>query len=110
MNATVGFFPPQLPWLLYWAPYTTKRAHQDRHDGTIYVSKDDGKTWPIRKPLYERPSAYSDLAVLSDGTILCFYEKGVEHRFRDKGRPWAYRYLALAKFDTDWLVSGLIGG
>lgn len=94
------------PWLLYSAPYTTERAHRDRRNVTIYVSQDDGKTWPIRKQLYDGPSAYSDLAVLPDGKILCFYEKGVEHRHGNKGRPWAYRYLAVAKFDRDWLMSG----
>lgn len=93
------------PWLLYSAPYTTERAHQDRRNVTIYVSKDDGKTWPIRKQLHHGPSAYSDLAVLPDGQILCFYEKGVEQRHGDRGRPWAYRYLVVAKFDRDWLMS-----
>jgi sialidase-1 len=92
------------PWLLYSGPYTTERAHQDRRDVTIYASKDDGKTWPIRKRLHEGPSAYSDLAVLPDGQILCFYEKGVEKRFGDHGRPWAYRSLAVARFDLDWLL------
>lgn len=101
--------PNQPNWLLYSAPYTTKRAHQDRRDVTIYASTDDGKTWPIRKRLHSGPSAYSDLAVLPDGQILCFYEKGVEHRFGDHGRPWAYRNLVVAKFDRDWLVSGQVG-
>lgn len=94
------------PWLLYSAPYTTEREHKERRNVTIYASQDDGKTWPIRKELYDGPSAYSDLAVLPDGQILCFYEKGVEHRFGDRGRPWAYRYLVVAKFDRDWLISG----
>jgi sialidase-1 len=93
------------PWLLYSAPYTTERSHQDRRNLTIYVSQDDGKTWPIRKLLYDGPSAYSDLAVLPNGQILCFYEQGVEHRFGDRGRPWAYRNLVVAKFDRDWLIS-----
>lgn len=97
------------PWLLYSAPNTTERAHKDRRNVTIYISKDDGKTWPIRKQLFGGPSAYSDLAVLPDGNILCFYEKGVEHRHGDKGRPWAYRYLVVAKFDRDWLVSEQVG-
>jgi sialidase-1 len=92
------------PWLLYSAPYATSRSHQDRRDVTIYASQDDGKTWPIRKRLHQGPSAYSDLAVLPDGQILCFYERGVEKRFGDRGRPWAYRYLTLARFDLAWLV------
>jgi sialidase-1 len=94
------------PWLLYSAPYTIDRAHQGRRDVTIYVSMDDGKTWPVRKRLHEGPSAYSDLAVLPDGRILCFYEKGVENRYGGRGRPWAYRYLAVARFDREWLMKG----
>lgn len=92
------------PWLLYSAPYATSRSHQDRRDVTIYASQDDGKTWPIRKRLHQGPSAYSDLAVFPDGQILCFYEQGVEKRFGDRGRPWAYRYLTLTRFDLAWLV------
>jgi sialidase-1 len=92
------------PWLIYSAPYTTERSHQERRDVTIYASKDDGRTWPIRKRLFDGPSAYSDLAVLPDGQILCFYEKGVENRYGDRGRPWAYRFLTVARFDLDWLM------
>lgn len=92
------------PWLLYCGPDTTERAHQARRDVTIYASRDDGKTWPIRKRLHAGPSAYSDLAVLPNGDILCFYEQGVEQRYGDHGRPWAYRYLTVAKFDLEWLL------
>lgn len=92
------------PWLLYSSPNTVDRSHQARRDVTIRISKDDGKTWPIQKRLHAGPSAYSDLAVLPNGDILCFYERGVEQRFGDHGRPWAYRYLAIAKFDLEWLL------
>ncbi|MFM8262943.1 MAG: hypothetical protein ACKN9S_11755 [Pirellula sp.] len=95
--------PNGKPSLLYSAPYTTERQHQDRRDVTIYRSQDDGKTWPQRKTIFHGPSAYSDLAVLHDGQILCFYEQGVEARFGDHGRPWAYRRLVVAKFDLTWL-------
>ena len=60
--------------------------------------------WPIQKWLHAGPSAYSDLAVLPNGNILCFYEQGIEQRFSDHGRSWAYRYLAVAKFDLEWLL------
>lgn len=93
--------------MLYSAPYTTERSHQARKDLTIYMSEDQGKTWPFRKILHQGPSAYSDLAVLPSGEILCFYEKGVPARYGDHGRPWAYRYLALAKFPISWLSEGV---
>jgi sialidase-1 len=91
-------------WLLYSSPDTTERSHQARRDVTIYLSKDDSKTWPIRRRLHRGPSAYSDLAVLPNSDVLCFYEQGVEHRYGDRGRPWAYRSLVVAKFDLDWLL------
>ena len=43
---------------------------------TIRLSNDRGQTWPIHRVLQTSPSAYSDLAVLPDGTVLCFYESG----------------------------------
>lgn len=91
------------PCLLYSAPFTTERAHQARRDVTIHLSQDDGRTWPSRKTIFHGPSAYSDLAVLPNGQVLCFYEQGVEARYGDHGRPWAYRRLVVAKFDLAWL-------
>ena len=64
------------PVLLFSNPYTTERAHQDRMDVSIQLSEDSGRSWPVRRVLQPGPSAYSDLAVLPDGTILCFYESG----------------------------------
>ncbi len=60
-----------------------------RENLSIKLSRDDGKTWPISKTLETGPSAYSDLAVLSDGTILCLYE-GKE-------------VISIARFNLDWL-------
>ena len=34
-------------------------------------------SWPTSRTIEPGPSAYSDLAVLDNGTILCFYESGV---------------------------------
>lgn len=45
-----------------------------RENLSIKLSRDDGKTWPVNKTLESGPSAYSDLAVLPDGTVLCLYE------------------------------------
>ena len=45
-----------------------------RQNLSIKLSSDDGKTWPISKTLQSGPSAYSDLAVLPNGDVLCLYE------------------------------------
>jgi sialidase-1 len=51
------------------------------------------------------PSAYSDLAVLPDGTILCFYENGTDAPKVKRKRDWAYANLTLARFNLEWLMS-----
>lgn len=43
----------------------------------LRVSRDAGKNWSEPLVLEAGPSAYSDLAVAPDGTILCFYEHGL---------------------------------
>lgn len=63
---------------------------------TLRSSTDDGKTWSSAKLLHAGPSAYSSLARLSDGTILCLYEGGEQR---------AYEALRLARFKLDWLLS-----
>nr|WP_289683525.1 sialidase family protein [Muribaculum intestinale] len=35
----------------------------------IYVSKDGGKTWPVKKTVVTIPSAYSSMTILPDGSI-----------------------------------------
>jgi sialidase-1 len=68
---------------------------------TIRSSTDDGKTWPVAKRLHEGPSAYSTLARLPDGTILCLYETG------EKG---AYKVLRLARLNLEWLTEPVAPG
>lgn len=64
---------------------------------TVRSSTDDGKTWTAARALHEGPSAYSILARLPDGTILCLYEGGQKK---------AYEELRLARFNLDWLLEG----
>ncbi len=70
----------------------------DRKRLTLKMSMDEGCTWPISKVLEEGPSGYSDLAVLSDGTILCLYEAEIVSRMGDD------RYIRLARLDLEWLT------
>jgi sialidase-1 len=46
-----------------------------RTNGVLRVSRDDGKTWPIQHPIYPGSFAYSSLAALRDGTVLCLFER-----------------------------------
>ncbi len=45
-----------------------------RENLCIKLSRDDGKSWSISKTIDPGKAAYSDLAVLQDGTVLCLYE------------------------------------
>ncbi len=67
------------------------REHAKRQNLTIKQSRDDGKTWPISKALESGRSAYSDLAVMPDGTVLCLYEAGDQ--------------IVCARFSLDWIES-----
>ena len=91
------------PMHLFSSLHTTEREHKERKDLTITVSYDDGLTWPVARLLQSGPSAYSDLAVLPDGTILCFHESGTPKSSRKYKRPWQYSCLVVARFDRDWL-------
>ena len=68
-----------------------------RENLSIRLSRDDGKTWPVSRSLEAGASAYSDLAEMPDGTILCFYE-------RANGGSSPYGMLTLAKFSLSWLT------
>lgn len=62
-----------------------------RKNLAIKLSRDDGKTWPINKTLDAGPSAYSDLAMLPDGSVLCLYEANTS--------------IHCARFTLEWLTT-----
>ena len=94
------------PVLLHSNPHTTDLEKQARENVSVSASFDDGQTWPVRRLLKPGPSAYSDLAVLPDGTILCFYESGDPIPVVKRKREWAYSSLKVARFNLSWLMDG----
>jgi hypothetical protein len=56
--------------------FSNPATPRGRHNLTIRTSADGGRTWPVAMAIHEGPAAYSDLAALSDGTILCLFECG----------------------------------
>jgi sialidase-1 len=78
---------------------------RDRKNLSIKLSYDEGQTWEINKALEPGYSAYSDLAVLSDGTMLCLYERG-RNTDAQQAKPTSYAYLTLARFNLQWLTDG----
>ncbi len=96
--ASITALPQQPGRLLFSNPHSLARdkdgnevpaGRGKRHNLTIKLSRDDGKTWPVGRTLEAGPSAYSDLAVLADGTALCLYEGD--------------NTITCARFNLDWL-------
>ncbi|MSQ97138.1 MAG: exo-alpha-sialidase [Gemmataceae bacterium] len=75
--------------ILYSGPQSNKREN-----GTVFLSHDEGKTWPVSRVLCKDSFAYSCLTVLPDGTIGCLYE------IDNAGR------IVFARFTLDWLTEG----
>jgi len=73
--------------------------NRDRKNMTVKLSYDEGQSWPVSKSIDSGPSAYSDIAVAKDGTILCFYGRGNKPGF-------AGEFLTLARFNLEWLTDG----
>jgi sialidase-1 len=77
--------------------------NRDRKNLTVKLSADEGQTWPVGRVLEPGPSMYSDLAVAADGTIFCFYGRGLKKGF-------AGDRLTLARFNMAWLAQGKASG
>ena len=101
--------------LLFSGPESLERAdrqaapgvRRDRQQLAVKLSRDDGRSWAATRTLEQGPSAYSDLAVLPDGTILCLYESGRPGATRpnSKRTDWPYARLTLARFNLEWLTA-----
>ena len=98
--ASIVAYPSQSGTLLFSNPHRLPLDNDGkeipagrgkRENLSIKLSRDDGQTWPVNKTLEPGPSAYSDLAVLPDGTVLCFYEGNAR--------------LTVARFNLEWLTS-----
>ena len=62
-----------------------------RTNGTIRLSRDEGKTWPASRVLYPGSFAYSCLASLPDGRVGCLFERD------------GYKKTSFARFTVDWI-------
>jgi len=67
---------------------------------TVWASFDRDETWPVKRLVYEGPSAYSSLAAGPDGMIYLLFERGKEK---------LYEGVAVARFNLAWLTEG-VGG
>jgi sialidase-1 len=69
-------------------------ASKRRENLTVQISGDDAKTWRRLITLHSGPSAYSGLAQLPNGMILCLFECGEKS---------PYEKITLARFLMSWL-------
>ena len=74
--------------ILFASPRGKKRSHLN-----VWVSYDEGKTWPISKEIYEGGSAYSNLIRLPGDRVGVLFEKD------------GYKTISFATFGLDWLES-----
>lgn len=97
--ASIVAHPSKPGTLIFSNPHTLKLdkdgkevpvGRGKRENLSIKLSHDDGKTWPVNKTLDPGPSAYSDLAVLPDGTVLCLYEGKAD--------------VQVARFNLEWIT------
>ena len=80
-------FPASVP-----AP-GTKATSSTRADGTILMSEDDGRSWPVRKRLVPGSFGYSNLDLLPDGTVVMIHENAGGTK------------VSVTRFTVDWLTS-----
>lgn len=73
-----------------------------RRNLSIKLSYDEGQTWPVNKVLEPGSSAYSDLAVAADGTVLCLFERTAT----DPATRLRTSVLSLARLSLEWLTDG----
>jgi sialidase-1 len=62
-----------------------------RTNGTIRLSRDEGKSWPVSRVIYPGSFAYSCLASLPDGTVGCLFERDGTKR------------ISFAQFTLEWV-------
>ena len=89
-------------WLLFSNPSPPARMASGTPSGervhlTVRASVDEGRSWTHVRRLHHGPSAYSCLATLDHGDLLCLYEGG-------DAKP--YETLFLVRFNTQWLRDG----
>ncbi len=75
--------------------FSNPASRESRCNLTVRLSDPAGGSWPHGKVLHPGPAAYSSLAVLSNETIACLYERGEDH---------SYETITLARFDLSWLM------
>lgn len=81
---------------------TGASTSKGREKITVWASFDGARTWPVKRLVYDGPSAYSNLGVgrsgtASQGKILLIFEAGVKD---------CYEAVQVVSFNLSWLLNG----
>lgn len=71
--------------------FSNPASQTARTNGTVRLSRDEGKSWPAARVLYPGSFAYSCLATLRDGQIGCLFERD------------GTRKISFARFSAGWI-------
>jgi sialidase-1 len=71
--------------------FSNPASQTERKNGTIRLSFDQGKSWPIAKVLYSGSFSYSCLTPLPSGFVGCLFERD------------GMKKISFARFSVDWV-------
>jgi sialidase-1 len=69
---------------------------------TVWASLDGAETWPVKRLVYDGPSAYSSLAAGRSGTP----SEGLVYLLFEGGPDGMYSGIQLARFNLAWVLDG----
>ncbi len=69
---------------------------------TVWASFDGGRTWPVKRLVYDGPSAYSNLGVGRTGTP----SQGKIYLIFEGGPTGCYEAVHVVSFNLSWLLDG----
>jgi sialidase-1 len=72
--------------------FSNPASQASRTNGTVRLSRDEGRTWPVARSLYAGSFAYSCLASVPGGEIGCLFERD------------GTRKISFARFTLEWLT------
>jgi sialidase-1 len=73
-----------------------------REKVTVWASFDGGQTWPVKRLVYDGPSAYSNLGVGRNGTP----SQGKIYLIFEGGSSGCYEAVQVVAFNLSWLLNG----
>ena len=71
--------------------FSNPASQTARTNGTVRLSRDEGKTWPVSRVVYPGGFAYSCLASVPDGEVGCLFERDGTTK------------ISFARFPVEWI-------